>query len=77
MKVRDITLLNTIYNPKEITKNIIIIEYTSRYVESCKNKVETLQKINRVRLHKRMYLPFELVNIDGEQRINSYYNIEE
>ena len=42
MKVRDITLLNTIYYPKEITKNIIIIDYTLRYMESWKNKVETL-----------------------------------
>ena len=77
MEERDIIVLNKIYNPREIIMNTTIMEYASRYVESIKNKVVVIQKINRVRLHKHMYLPFELVNIDGGQPTNSYYNIEE
>jgi len=53
MEERDITVLNKIYNLREITMNIIIMEYASRYVESIKNKVVVIQKINRVRLYKR------------------------
>ena len=38
------------------------------------NKVKRLQKINRVRLYKRVFLPFELVNVDRKQLMNTYYN---
>jgi len=53
------------------------MEYALRYVSEMKNKIALLQKINRVRLHKRLYLPFELVNINGSQITNIYYNLEE
>ena len=36
-----------------------------------------LQKINRVRLHKRILLLFELVGVDSRTLTNYYYNEEE
>ena len=35
------------------------------------------KQINRVRVHKRILLPFKLVCIDGEIPTNYYYNEEE
>ena len=55
----------------------MIIEHALRYVSEMKNKTVLLQKINRVKLYKRLYLPFELVNIDGDRLTNAYYNLEE
>ena len=33
--------------------------------------------INKVRLHKKVYLQFELVGVDGSKPTNAYYNFSE
>ena len=45
-------------------KNQIIIDHAYQYILITLQKVTILEKINRVRLAKKIILPFELVNID-------------
>ena len=74
---RDIIIKNKVNSEEKITQNTTIIEYEAQYIRAEKNQSMRMQRINRVRIHKRMYLPFELVNIDGRQPTNAYYNQEE
>jgi len=54
-----------------------IIEYAIKYAETIQNKIQTIYKINKVRLSKRLFLPFEMFGIDGDQTNNAYHNNEE
>ena len=36
-----------------------------------------MSRINKVRLHKKVYLPFELVGVDSDKPTNIYYNLSE
>jgi len=50
------------------------MEYAACYVANENDQCIKMQRINRVRLYKRMFLPFKLVNVDRGQPINAYYN---
>jgi len=47
------------------------------YIQQTNQKNNILQKINRVHIHKKILLPFELVSIDGGTPTNCYYNESE
>ena len=59
---------------KEIMQNIIVIDYTITYIQQIGRKQLVLQKINRVRLYKKVLLPFKLIRIDGGILTSCYYN---
>ena len=59
---------------KTIMQNKTIIQYTIQYQYKMNVKIEVLQKINRVRLYKRLLLPFKLVRIDRDCATNCYKN---
>ena len=63
------------YYPNKITNNMTVMDYAVQYIYQINKKINVLAKINRVRLHKKVLLPFELVNIDREVPINCYYNM--
>jgi len=71
---RNIEVRNMINHSKPITMNDAIMDYAIKYASNEKKKCKKLQKINRVRLFEKMLLPFELVNVDGRQPTNAYYN---
>ena len=41
------------------------MEYAIEYIRSIGRKEDELQQINFIRLKKQIYLPFELVRING------------
>ena len=57
-----------------ISNNQIIMDYTRRYIAPIKDWKAIMNRINTVRLAKRLYLPFELVEIDRGQMTNTYEN---
>ena len=53
------------------------MEYTSYYVKHILDSKQAQHQINKVRLSKRVYLPFELVGINSGQATNTYVNNSE
>jgi len=51
-----------------ISKNLTIMDYAIKYVDSQRLKEEILAPINQIRIHKRMLLPCELVGFNGESK---------
>ena len=56
--------------------NKIIIDYAIEYARTTKQWKDKVRKINKVQLHKRLFLPFKLVGVDRGVTTNCYYNNE-
>jgi len=69
---RNISIVNTKY--EIISKNQTIIDYVRSYIAPMKDWKAIMNRINIVRLAKRLYLPFKLVGVDGGQMTNAYGN---
>ena len=65
LRKRCISIINTNFNKMKITMNRTIIDFTVDYVKEKNLKYEILAPINQMRLKKKMYLPYELVGLDG------------
>ena len=50
------------------------MEYAIEYISEMRNRQQILQRINKVRLLKWLFLLFELFRVDGDQTTNMYYN---
>ena len=50
------------------------MEFAVNFTENSNNSNKMLNRINKVRKHKSIYLPFELVGIDSHQGTNIYFN---
>ena len=61
---REIEILNEKCKA-EIKKNKLIMEFSVEYVEAINGNIEQLQKIDKVRKHKRVTLPCELFGSSG------------
>ena len=77
LQERQILIINPKYSMKHITQNQIIMDLAYQFYQNHKNYKVLLNRVNKVRLRKGLYLPFELVWIDGGKPINTYYNKEE
>ena len=53
------------------------MDYVRRYTAPMKYWKAIMNRINIVRLAKRLYLLFELVGVDRGKLINAYYNLSE
>ena len=73
----NIIIKNIFYNAAIIIKNKTIIDYAIDYASTRKQWKERVGKINKVRLYKKLLLPFELVGIDRGLVTNIYLNNEE
>ena len=48
-----------------------------QYCQGQKQWKVWMSQINKVRLNKKVYLPFELVGVDNGKPTNAYYNLSE
>jgi len=62
---------------KMITKNLIIMDYATKYVKELNLSNKILAFINHVRLFKSIILPYELVGLEGMCRIYEMRNLME
>ena len=53
------------------------MEYAVDYIESDQCRNQALNKLNKVRKFKCIFLPFKLVGMNGHQVTNAFYNNEE
>lgn len=63
---------NRTNSTKEIMQNKTIMDYVTKFLSDDKDKAKKLHQINSVRLHKRTYLPLELVDVDSFQNTNAF-----
>ena len=54
-----------------------MMDYAANYVDEQNIKLEILVPINHMRLRKEIYLPCELVRIDGRAQTKEYCDINE
>ena len=62
---------------KRITRNKIIMNFTFAYCSNYSKYKVLMNRINKVRLNKKLYLLFELVGVDSKKLTDTYYNKEE
>ena len=55
-----------------ITKNKTIMEYAQVFTSKVMNDSSALYQINHVRMHKKVFLPFELVGDTGREETEAY-----
>ena len=60
----------------KLTENIIIIEVARQFIKEKELKVHCFDKINYIRIHKRMILPVELVGARGRKQTEICDKIE-
>ena len=58
-------IINKIHYSDKTTSNTIIIDYAFQYRKDKPNYKDILYRINRVRMDKLLFLPFEMVYVDG------------
>ena len=77
LQSRGIQIINSLHSNPIKTENRIIIDYTIIYCKQradIKNKINTLRNINYTQMFKKMFLPFELVGMDGRTFTNAFSN---
>ena len=78
---RDMKVVNERFDDTKIPRNRTIMDYAIDYVNHIKLKnkkqKEYLHDINRVRLYKGVFFPFELLGIDRNKLTNIYWNKDE
>ena len=62
---------------KQIIKNKTIIDIVIRYIQIKQLNKKVLQDINFVRKKKKLYLPYELVGMNGKTPTECYNNMHE
>ena len=77
MSSRSIKFDNNDFEECQITQNKIIMSYAVEYVKENNLKNEILAPINQVRLSKQLYLPCELVGLDGTTTTKAFNDIKE
>ena len=74
-------VVNERFDDTKITRNRTIMDYAIDYVDHIKLKnkkqKEYLHDINRVRLYKGVFFPFELLGIDRNKLTSTYQNKDE
>ena len=55
--------------------NRLLIEYAIEYKERIDKIIDTLRQINFAQMKKEVYLPCELVEFDGRNKITCYRKI--
>ena len=83
---RQLKVMNRANEPKWITKNKTIMDYVKMYVKMNQISELCIAPINQVRIQKKMYLPCELIGLNGkhvtkeaketEHKSNVEWNIE-
>ena len=48
------------------------MDYTWEYLRNNKQLKKKLAQINKVKKYKKIYFPFELVGVDGNQSTNAF-----
>ena len=52
------------------------MDYIVKYIKCEKLETGILAPINQIRIWKRVYLPYELVGLDGIEQIREFQEIE-
>jgi len=77
MNDRNLQIVNRTNHSPRLTQNSTIMDYAYRYFHQMKNFKDILYHINRVRIDKGLFLPFELVTADRMQTTNAFHNNRE
>jgi uncharacterized protein with PQ loop repeat len=77
LRKRKLQLININNEHLRLTVNNTIIDFVVKYIEEMKLKYNTIQSLNQMRIFKKMYLLYELVELDGNSITTTYTNEEE
>ena len=67
LKCRQLEIVNRINEPRWVTANQTIMDFVREYVTQLKLNESIIAPINQVRIFKRMYLPCELIGLNGNR----------
>jgi len=67
LETRKITLKNRNNKMKKFTRNKSIIDWAREYIKNEKVPINKLERINHMRIFKKMYLPCEIVGRKGNK----------
>ena len=59
----------------KLSANLIIMDYTTKYVNEQKLKNDILVPINQMRIWKGLYLPCELIGVNGRERTKVFCEV--
>ena len=74
---RQLEVINRSNEPRWITKNKTIMDYVIMYVKMKQISELCIAPINQVRTHKKMYLPCELIVLNGKHVTKEAREIED
>ena len=77
MRSRNLKFTNNDFDKCEITQNQMIMSLAAKYVCKEQLKEEILAPINHMRLWKKVYLPCELVGVDGKSKMKAFEEMNE
>ena len=74
MLKREIVLQNEMNSHLIIIKNKTLMEYAHNFTRIEYNSIQLLNRISKVKIHKEILLPFNLVGINVQQVTKEFYN---